>query len=368
MHPSLSRLLSKLCTVRVATTCCYLSISPRLYSINTRSGGTLSRYITTMSRPKVYITRRVPEVGPRLLAESCNVTQWNKDDPVPRAELLKEVVGKDALFCLLTEKIDDEVLDAAGPQLKVVATMSVGYDHVDVEACRKRNISVGFTAGVLTSATAELTVTLLLATSRRLREGIRAVENGTWGTWKPLWLCGPGLDGATVGIVGFGRIGFAVAKRLVPFGIEKILYSDAIRNPAEGEVGAELAPIDEVLSRSDYIIACCALTPETKGMFNKSAFSKMKKNAIFINTSRGGVVNQEDLYEALKSRTILAAGLDVTVPEPLPTDSLLLSLDNCTVLPHIGSATDKSRAGMSELTARNILTGLKGEPMPCQVK
>ncbi|ESP00101.1 hypothetical protein LOTGIDRAFT_113208 [Lottia gigantea] len=320
------------------------------------------------SKPSVYITRRVPESGPALLAPSCQVEQWNKDDPVPREELLKRVQGKDALFCLLTEKIDEEVLKAAGPQLKVVGTMSVGYDHIDLTACKKYNVKVGFTPGVLTNAVAELTMALLLTTSRRLKEAMAAVANGTWGTWKPMWLCGPGLDGATVGIVGLGRIGFTIAQCLRPFGVAKILYSDKFENPHASEVGATYVSKDELLANSDFVLATCALTEETKGMFNKDLFKKMKKSAIFINTSRGGVVNQEDLYEALKSGEIGAAGLDVTTPEPLPTDSPLLTLDNCVVLPHIASATDKTRSAMSELTAKNILAALNGTEMPTEVK
>ncbi|XP_041358995.1 glyoxylate reductase/hydroxypyruvate reductase-like [Gigantopelta aegis] len=319
------------------------------------------------SEPKVYITRTVPSPGRELLALHCSVTVWDSDQAVPRAELLKQVVGVDALFCLLTDQIDTEVLDAAGPQLKVVATMSVGYDHIDLQECKKRNIAVGNTPNVLTNATAELTVSLLLATSRRLKEGMLAVENGEWGTWKPLWLCGPGLDGATVGIVGLGRIGMAVAYRLLPFGVSKIVYNNSKRNPSDSLVGAEFVTLDKLLEISDYVIACLSLTPATKEVFNAEAFRKMKKSAIFINTSRGGIMNQTDLYNALKSGEIWAAGLDVTTPEPLPLDSPLLELNNCTVLPHIGSATNKARSTMADLTAQNILAGLQGKPLPCRV-
>ncbi|KAK6173153.1 hypothetical protein SNE40_016662 [Patella caerulea] len=319
-------------------------------------------------KPSVYVTRRVPLPGKEILATECNVTQWDQDDPVPRDELLRQVKGKDGIFCLLTEKIDEELILAAGPQLKVVGTMSVGYDHVDLAACKKHNIKVGFTPGVLTNAVAELTVALLLTTSRRLKEAMAEVVNGGWGTWKPLWLCGQGLDGATVGIVGLGRIGLTVGKCLKPFAVQKFLYSDAFENPGAAEIDAQRVPLDELLANSDFVLACCALTPETREMFNKDVFKKMKKNAIFINTSRGGVVQQDDLYDALKSGEIGAAGLDVTVPEPLPTNSPLLTLNNCVILPHIASATDKSRSSMSELTARNILAALNGEKMPTQVR
>ncbi|CAH1776437.1 unnamed protein product, partial [Owenia fusiformis] len=324
--------------------------------------------MSSEAKPKIFITRRVPQKGVDLLKEKFDIFQWNRDDPIPREELLKQVAGKDALFCLLTEKIDDELLEIAGPQLKVVGTMSVGYDHVDIEACKKRNIPVGFTPNVLTDSVAELTVALLLATSRRLVEGVDAVKTGKWGTWGPMWLLGKDLKGSTVGICGFGRIGYAVAERLKPFKIGKLLYSDQVELPYAKDVGAEFASQEQLLKESDFVIACVALTPETKGMFNKDLFKTMKNNAVFVNTSRGGVVNHDDLYDALKSGEIWGAGLDVTVPEPLPTDSPLLSLNNCVVLPHIASATEDTRSDMSELTARNILAAMNGESMPAQVK
>ncbi|XP_053386391.1 glyoxylate reductase/hydroxypyruvate reductase-like [Mercenaria mercenaria] len=318
--------------------------------------------------PKVFVTRKVPEDGIKYLRNKAEVTQWNSDDAIPRGELKERVRGVDGLFCLLTDKIDAEILDCAGPSLKAVSTMSVGYDHVDVGECNKRGIPVGFTPNVLTSATAELTVTLLLTVSRRIKEGIEAVKDGSWGTWKPLWLCGQGLDGATVGVIGLGRIGFAVAQRLKPFGVAKILYADAEEKEYANQLPAEYANLDQLLEESDFVLGCCALTEENVGLMNSSAFKKMKKTAIFINTSRGGLANQDDLYQALKSGEILGAGLDVTTPEPLPTDHPLLSLDNCVILPHIASATLKSRNAMSELCARNIIEALNGNSMPAEVK
>ena len=195
------------------------------------------------------------------------------------------------------------------------------------------------------------------------------MKSGEWGTWKPLWLCGPGLLGSTVGIAGFGRIGYAVAKRLQPFGVKKFIFTTVDPNPVlTGLDNAHQVDMDTLLSESDFVLAHCALTPETTGMFNMSTFSKMKKSAIFINTSRGPVVSMDDLYTALSTGVIHAAGLDVTVPEPLPTNHPLLTLDNCLVLPHIASATNETRNAMSELTARNILAALDGEKMPAQVK
>ena len=197
--------------------------------------------------------------------------------------------------------------------------------------------------------------------------GIHAVKSGEWGTWKPMWLCGQSLKASTVGIVGLGRIGQAVLKRLQPFGVQKFLYTGSNPKDLPADVIAEFVSFDSLIKESDFVIITCSLTPQTAGMFNKSVFSRMKSNCVLINTSRGGVVNQDDLYEALKSRNIAAAGLDVTTPEPLPTSHPLLTLNNCVVLPHIASATDETRSLMSEVTAHNILAALNNQPMPSKL-
>ncbi|NWY06502.1 GRHPR reductase, partial [Nothoprocta ornata] len=298
----------------------------------------------------------------------CHIEQWDSDDPVPRSELLKKVAGIQGLYCLLTETIDAEVLDAAGSSLRVVSTMSVGYDHVSLEELKKRGIRLGYTPDVLTEAAAELTVALLLATSRRLLEAVDEAKSGGWGSWKPLWMCGYGLTGSTVGILGLGRIGKAVATRLKPFGVKKFLYTNsAVRPEMAAAIPAEFVPLEELARCSDFIIVCCALTPETKGICNSRMFSQMKDTAIFINTSRGGVVNQDDLYQALANGRIAAAGLDVTVPEPLPTDHPLFKLKNCVILPHIASATWSTRNAMAVLAANNLLAGLRGDAMEKEV-
>ncbi|XP_072038173.1 glyoxylate reductase/hydroxypyruvate reductase-like [Amphiura filiformis] len=353
-----------------------LHISDKLYSLarpESQAENQILKFrqftiMSAESKKKVFVTRNIPQKALEMLSKECEVTQWKSDDPITREALLEGVPGIDGLYCLLTDKIDEKVFDTAGETLKVVSTMSVGYDHIDLQQLRKRNIPLGYTPDVLTDATAELTIALLLCTSRRLAEGVQEVKNGGWGTWTPLWMCGSGLSGSTVGIVGLGRIGMAVGRCLKPFGVNKFLYT--ARNPREEakEIGAEYVSFDGLLGASDFVIVCCALTPDTMGMFNKSAFSKMKPNSILINTSRGGVVNQDDLYIALTSGLIKGAGLDVTTPEPLPTDHPLLTLSNCTVLPHIGSATIETRTEMAVLAARNMLAGLKGEPMPAQVK
>lgn len=284
--------------------------------------------------------------------------------PVSREELLMGVTGKNAIFCSLVDRIDAEVLDRAGPSLKVIGTISVGYDHIDLAECKRRGIRVGYTPDILTDATAELTVALLLATSRRLIEGNKAVHSGEWKTWSPSWMCGQGLSRSTVGIVGFGRIGQEVAKRIRPFGPARILYSNRSDRSAEAEhVRAERVELPALLGASDFVILTCALVPETVNLINRNTIELMKPNAILINSARGANVNQADLYEALRTKRIRAAGLDVTTPEPLPLDSPLLTLDNCVVLPHIGSADEATRTEMSRITACNILAGLNGGEM-----
>eukprot|EP00099_Drosophila_melanogaster_P022170 NP_649579.2 uncharacterized protein Dmel_CG1236 [Drosophila melanogaster] len=322
------------------------------------------------SQHKVYVTRPdVDDSGLELLRKSCQVSTWHETNPVPRSELIRVVAGKDALYCALTDKVDKEVLDAAGPQLKCVATISVGYDHIDVEECRKRGIRVGFTPDVLTDATAELTLALLLATNRRLFEANKQVYNGGWKSWAPMWMCGQGLKGSRVGLLGFGRIGQEIAARIVPFKPTEITYTTRSLRPKEAAaVNARHVDFDEMLRESDLIVVCCALTPETKEIFNATAFQKMKPNCILINTARGGVVDQKALYEALKTKRILAAGLDVTTPEPLPIDDPLLKLDNVVILPHIGSADIETRKEMSRITARNILAALAGDKMVAEVE
>uniref|UniRef100_A0A673GE68 Glyoxylate reductase/hydroxypyruvate reductase n=1 Tax=Sinocyclocheilus rhinocerous TaxID=307959 RepID=A0A673GE68_9TELE len=288
--------------------------------------------------PKVYVTRKVPPDGLDILRESGQVQfeMWDSDEPVPRVELLKKVKGCDGILCVLTEKIDAQLLEAAGPNLKVVSTMSVGFDHLSLDDLKKRGIRVGYTPDVLTDCVAELTVALLLATSRRLIEATHEAKTGGWGTWRTSWLCGHELANSTVGILGLGRIGVAIAERLKPFKVKKFIYTDVEQRPELANmIEAEYVSFDDMAKQSDFLAVCCALTPETHGICNWNLFSKMKKNAIFINTSRGGVVNQEDLYEALSTGLIAGAGLDVTTPEPLPTHHPLFTLKNCGKHPHV---------------------------------
>jgi glyoxylate reductase len=322
----------------------------------------------TDGRPKVFVARLVPDEAIAAITAACEAQVWEGELPPPRADLLDAVRGCDGVLTLLTDKVDDEFLDAAGPQLKVVSNYAVGFDNVDVPACTARGIAVGNTPGVLTETTADLAWALLMAAARRLPEGDRYVRAGRWKTWGPLLLLGPDVHGATIGIVGFGRIGQAVARRAAGFGMT-ILYHDVHRaDPAvEAEFGATFMPLEELLPRVDFVSLHVNLTHDTHGLINAEKLSWMKPTAVLVNTSRGPVVNGADLAEALRTGQIFAAALDVTDPEPIRADDPLLSLDNCLVVPHIASASRATRGKMAEMAAANLLAGVRGERIPTPV-
>jgi len=313
--------------------------------------------------PKVLITRRVPQPGIDLVAAHCDVELWDSDLPIPRSTLLEKVADKDGIYCLLTERIDDELLDAA-PRLKVVSQMAVGFDNIDVPACTRRGIPVGNTPGVLTETTADFTWALLMSAARRIVEGVEYVRAGHWVTWGPMLLMGPDLYGATLGIVGMGRIGQAVARRATGFGM-RILYSDAQPIPdAEKEFGAVYVSMEQLLAESDFVTLHVNLTPQTYHLIDAAALKAMKPSAILVNAARGGVVDHDALVEALRSGEIAYAALDVTEPEPLPADHPLVHLPNCIVVPHIASASIATRTKMATMAAENLLAGVRGEPLP----
>ncbi|XP_018372363.1 PREDICTED: glyoxylate reductase/hydroxypyruvate reductase [Trachymyrmex cornetzi] len=322
-----------------------------------------------MSKPKILITRPdIPVAGLNLLRKRYHLIIWDKPEPIPRVELMVKIYGVDAVFCVLTDKIDNEVLDHAGSQLKVVASMSVGLDHIDISSLQQRNIKIGYTPNVLTESTAELIIALLLATSRNVVHANLAIYKGEWTSWSPVWMCGTGLAGKVVGIVGLGRIGFRVAEILKSFNVAKILYFNRTVKEEASKFDGEKVDFPTLLQNSDFVIVTVALTPQTRYMFNSWAFNQMKKTAIFVNGSRGDVVDQQALIDALQNKTIAAAGVDVTTPEPLPINHELLKLDNCVVLPHIGSATIEARNEMACITAKNIIAVLEGNPekMPAE--
>ncbi|HIP88337.1 MAG TPA: D-glycerate dehydrogenase [Anaerolineales bacterium] len=311
----------------------------------------------------IYITRPIPEAGLRLLREACVVRMWEGELPPPKEVLLREVAGCDGLLCLLTDPIDKEVIDA-GKRLRVISQYAVGVDNIDLEAATARGIPVGHTPGVLTEATADLTFALLLAAARRIPEGVEHVRQGRWRTWEPMVLLGREVWGKTIGIVGLGRIGTAVARRARGFAM-RVLYHSRSRKPdLEAELGVEYTPLEDLLAQADFVSLHCPLTPETHHLIDEAALRRMKPTAILINAARGPVVDTDALLRALREGWIEAAALDVTDPEPLPADHPLLDLPNCIVVPHLGSATVAARERMAVMAAENLLAGLHGERLP----
>ena len=303
---------------------------------------------------RVFATRRLP--GPALdrLAAEHELEVWPEQLPPDREELMRRAPELEGLLSLLTDPVDAELI-AAAPRLRAISNYAVGTDNVDLDAASAREIPVGNTPGVLTESTADLALTLILGAARRLVEGDAYVRRGEWRTWEPGLLLGRDLHAATVGIVGFGRIGQAVARRLEGFGCE-ILHTSRSGG----------TPTDELLERSDFVTLHCPLTPETRGLIDAAALGRMKPTAYLVNTARGPVVNTDALTYALRAGEISGAALDVTDPEPLPGDHPLLAAPNLLVLPHIASATHATREKMAEMAVDNLLAGLAGEPMPNQ--
>ena len=314
-------------------------------------------------QPKIYITRRIPESGIKLLQESCDVEIWDSDDVVPRDVFLKAISDKDAVLCLLTDKVDAETMDVA-KSVKIFANMAVGFDNIDVEECTKRGVMASNTPGVLTDTTADFAFTLLMAAARRIREGHEFVQAGKWETWGPLLLMGQDIHHATLGLIGLGRIGTEMARRGQGFSM-RVIYNDVVRREdLEQELGLEYADFDTVLQESDFVSMHVPYMPATHHLISTEQLAMMKQTAVLINTARGPIVDPQALYTALKSGEIWAAGLDVTDPEPIPMDDPLLTLDNCLIAPHIASASFNTRSDMSELAANNILAALSGERPP----
>ena len=314
-------------------------------------------------KPKVYVTRLLPQVAMDKIQAFCDAKVWEGDLPPPRDMLLQNVVGVQGLLSLLTDKVDAELMDRA-PNLKVVSNCAVGFDNVDVKEATKRRILVGNTPGVLTETTADFAFALLMAAARRVVEGDRVVRAGKWKTWGPMILLGQDIHNATLGIVGFGRIGIAVARRAKGFGM-RILYTDIVRNKqAENELGLEYVTMERLLGESDFITIHTNLTPETHHLIGRKQFENMKPTAILVNTSRGPIVDNMALYDALRTGKIGYAALDVTEPEPIPVDHPLLTLENIVVVPHIASASVATRTKMALMAAENLIAGLKGEMPP----
>ncbi|GIO02092.1 D-glycerate dehydrogenase [Brevibacillus halotolerans] len=312
------------------------------------------------TKPFVYVTRKVAEEAMNLLATIATVEVWDQEYPVPRDILLEKAKRSDGLYVMLSDRIDREIIDAA-PHLKVISTLAVGYDNIDLEACKEKGIVVTNTPDVLTDATADLTFGLLMAAGRRFIEANRVLMNGEWKTWSPYFMAGQRIHGATIGIIGMGRIGEAVAKRATGFDMRILYHNRSRRIEAEQTYGATYCSLPDLLRESDYVVLLTPLTEATKGLMGAKEFAMMKSTAVFINASRGATVDEEALYQALKQGTIWAAGLDVFQQEPIPTNHPLLSLPNVVALPHIGSATYETRDRMAMLVSENLVAILSGD-------
>ena len=324
--------------------------------------------MSSATKPRVFVTRNIPDAGLEIVQDACDAEIWTEPLPPSRDVLLEKIAGCDGVLSLLTERVDAEFFDAAGPGLAVVSNYAVGFNNIDVPEATRRGIRVGNTPGVLTDATADMAFTLLISAARRIVEAADYVRDGAWKTWEPRGHIGLDLCGKTIGIVGMGRIGFAMARRCHRGWDMPVLYHDQYTNEAaESELEARQVDLETLLAESDFVSVHVDLNESTTGMFNARAFEMMKTTAVFINSARGPLHVSSDLHDALQNGQIFAAGLDVTDPEPPAADDPLLSLPNCLVVPHIASATIASRNGMAEIAANNLLAGLASEPLPCWV-
>ncbi|HWV24106.1 MAG TPA: D-glycerate dehydrogenase [Thermomicrobiales bacterium] len=312
------------------------------------------------SKPLVAVTRPIPEAGIDLLRGHCEIRQWEDELPPSPEELDSLLNGVDGALTLLTDRIDGPLLDRH-PTLRVVSNFAVGYDNVDVDAATKHGVAVCNTPGVLTETTAEMSFALLMATARRIPEGVDYVRDGKWKTWGPLLLLGQDVYGATLGIVGFGRIGREVARMATGFSMKILAWDRSPETKDTEGLDVQFVELDDLLKEADFVSLHVALAPETHHLIDARELGLMKKTAILINAARGPVVDTDALVQSLREGDIFAAGLDVTDPEPLPADHPLVSMPNCTVVPHIASATVSSRDNMATLAARNLFAVLKGE-------
>lgn len=316
---------------------------------------------------RIVITNRIPQSAVDLLRAEHDVDAWEQEETIPRAECLRRIAGADAVVTLLTDRVDDEFLDAAGEQLQVVANVAVGYNNIDVAACARRGVVATNTPGVLTDATADTAFGLMLMATRRFGEGERIIRSGTPWQWGMFYLLGMDLRGKTLGIVGAGGIGIAMARRARAFGMDIVYTSPRdMAADAAAELGARRLELPELLATADVVSLHCPLVPagqpgSTHHLIDAEALRAMKPSAYLINSARGPIVDEAALVEALRRGEIAGAGLDVFEDEPAVHPGLL-ELDNVVLLPHLGSATVETRTAMAELAARNVLRVLAGEP------
>jgi len=314
-------------------------------------------------KPRVYVTRLLPKEAMDRINSYCDARTWEGELPPSREILLENLLNVEGLLSLLTDKIDAELMDKA-PKLRVISNYAVGFDNINVEAATKRGIVVGNTPGVLTETTADFAFALMMSAARRVVEGDKSVRAGKWKTWGPMTLLGQDVYGSTLGIIGLGRIGAAVARRARGFGM-RIIYCDLTRQTeTEKDLGIQYVEVDRIYTESDFITLHTDLTPQTHHLIGAEQFKRMKKNCILINTSRGPIVDNMALCEALRNGMIAYAALDVTEPEPIPPDHPLLKLANVIIVPHIASASVATRRKMALMAADNLIAGLKGEIPP----
>jgi len=318
-----------------------------------------------MTKPKVYVTRRIAQEALDMIAQNAEMELWDEELPPPYEVILEKAPNIDGLLSLLTDKIDANLMKSA-PKLKAISNMAVGYDNIDIPEATSHGIVVGYTPGVLTETTADFAFALLMAAARRIVEADTYTRKGQWKTWEPMVLLGQDIHRATLGLVGLGRIGMEIAKRAKGFNM-KVIYYDELRRSQEEErqLGVEYVPeLSALLSQSDFVSLHVPLSPKTRHLISAAEFALMKTTAILVNTSRGPVVDQKALYEALKSHQILAAAIDVSEVEPISPDDPLLTLDNIIIAPHIASASVATRTKMATMAAENLLAGLRGQIPP----
>jgi glyoxylate reductase len=317
-----------------------------------------------MSRLKVFITKPIPQPALDRLTPYADVEIWQEPIPPSQDFLIKKASTIDGILCMLVDPLNAVFFDNPGSTLKVVSQFAVGVDNIDLDSATRYGIPVGHTPGVLTETTADFAFGLMIAAARRIVEGNNEVQQGIWRPWGPDVLTGYDIYGATLGLIGFGRIGQAVARRAAGFTM-KVLYYDTSRFvDLEQKLGVTFASLDQLLEQSDFISLHINLSPETHHMIGQAEFEKMKPNAILVNTARGGVINHQALAWALENHKIAGAAVDVTEPEPIPRESPLLGLPNMIIAPHIASASKATRLRMAHMTIDNLLAGLEGRPLP----
>ena len=317
----------------------------------------------------VFITRKIPEPGPTILKKYLQVNMNPEVNVLDREVLIKNVKNVDALLCMLGDKIDSNVMDAAGANLKVISCYSVGYDHVDIKEAEKRKIIVTNTPNVLANTTADLTFSLILSAARNIVNADSHVRKGNWKFgWTPDLFLGYDVYGSTLGIIGLGEIGTLVAKRAKGFGMEVLYYSNSRNQKIESDLSISYVPLEELLQRSDFVSIHASLNKSSFHMIDESKINLMKKTAFLINTSRGNVVNEKHLIKALEDKQIAGVGLDVYGDEPISVSNPLIHLPQTVLLPHIGSATFRTRSKMAEVSANNIVNSLFGKGTVYRIK